>query len=50
MPCKGAPSPEEIEGFLAEGAHRVVVTPWGYDYENALPRIAQYARELGLRG
>jgi probable F420-dependent oxidoreductase len=48
MPCKGAPSREEIEAFLAAGADRVVVTPWGYDYANALPRIAQYAREIGL--
>jgi len=49
MPCKGAPRPEEIESFLAAGAHRVVVTPWGYDYENALVRIAQFAREVGLK-
>jgi len=48
MPCRGAPRPEEIETLLVAGAHRVVVTPWGYDYENALPRIAQYAREIGL--
>jgi len=48
MPCVGAPKPEEIGAFLAAGAHRVVVTPWGYDYANALPRIAQYAREIGL--
>ncbi|MDB5445284.1 MAG: putative F420-dependent oxidoreductase [Phenylobacterium sp.] len=48
MACKGAPSRAEIDALLAAGADRVVVTPWGYDYESALPRIAQYAREIGL--
>lgn len=50
MECKGAPSRAEIESLLAEGVHRVVVTPWGYDYAKALPRIAEYAREIGLGG
>jgi probable F420-dependent oxidoreductase len=48
MDCAGAPSREEIESLLSAGVDRVVVTPWGYDYPNALPRIAEYAREIGL--
>lgn len=49
MACKGAPSREEIEALIAQGADRVVVTPWGYNYENGLNRIAEYAKEIGLR-
>jgi probable F420-dependent oxidoreductase len=48
LDCKGAPTSKELEGYLAEGVDRIVVTPWGYDYKNALPRIAQYAREVGI--
>jgi probable F420-dependent oxidoreductase len=48
MACKGAPGREELQAFIDAGADRVVVTPWGYDYPNALPRIAEYAREIGL--
>ena len=48
MPCRGAPTAEELAEFEAAGAHRFVATPWAYDYPNALVRIAQYARELGL--
>lgn len=50
LSCAGAPSRELIEAFLAAGAHRVVATPWGYDHDNALPRIAEYARQIGLAG
>ena len=39
---------EEIERYLAEGVHRIVATPWAYDHDNALPRIAEYARRIGL--
>lgn len=45
---QGAPSRSEIEEILAEGADRAAVTPWGYDYADALVGIAQYAREVGL--
>ncbi|MBV9995876.1 MAG: TIGR03619 family F420-dependent LLM class oxidoreductase [Caulobacteraceae bacterium] len=48
MACKGAPTRSEIEDILAEGAGRVVVTPWGYDYPRALTRIAEYAEEIGI--
>lgn len=44
----GAPPRAEIEAYRAAGVHRIVVTPWGYDYDNALPRIAEYARQIGL--
>ena len=48
MACKGAPSRGELEDFIAAGVDRVVVTPWGYDYAQGLPRIAAYAQEMGL--
>jgi probable F420-dependent oxidoreductase len=48
--AQGAPSKAELEGFFAAGVDRVVVTPWGFDYDNALPRIEAYAREIGLAG
>ena len=47
-PAGHAPKREELEKYLEVGVHRVVVTPWGFDYDNALPRIAEYAREIGL--
>ncbi|MBV9842283.1 MAG: TIGR03619 family F420-dependent LLM class oxidoreductase [Sphingomonadaceae bacterium] len=48
LPCAGAPSRAELEELAIAGVDRVVVTPWGYDYANALPRIAEYAGEIGL--
>ena len=48
MECKGAPSRGELEDYIAAGAQRIVVTPWAYDYRQALPRIAQYAQDIGL--
>jgi len=48
--CKGSPSVAEIESMMALGVDRVIATPWSYDYKNALPRIAEYAREIGLHG
>lgn len=45
----GAPSPEILEAYFDAGVHRLVVTPWGYDYERALDRTAEYARQIGLK-
>tara|TARA_A100001037_G_scaffold223364_2_gene201257 strand:- start:1107 stop:1958 length:852 start_codon:yes stop_codon:yes gene_type:complete len=47
-PGGDAPPREIIEQFAALGIDRFVVTPWEFDYHNALPRIAEYAREVGL--
>ena len=47
-PGGDAPPRATIEEFAALGIERFVVTPWGFDYDNALPRIAEYAREVGL--
>jgi probable F420-dependent oxidoreductase len=46
----GSPSRELLEAYSAAGVHRLVVTPWGYDYHRALDRTAEYARQIGLRG
>ncbi|MET0183365.1 MAG: LLM class flavin-dependent oxidoreductase, partial [Caulobacterales bacterium] len=43
-----APSRDILQQFADAGAHRFVVTPWAFDYENALPAIANYARDIGL--
>lgn len=43
-----APTISDLEGYFAVGVDRVVVTPWGFDYENALPAIEKFAKEFGL--
>lgn len=47
-PAGCAPSRDELDKYAKLGVERVVVTPWDFDYENALCRIADYAREVGL--
>jgi alkanesulfonate monooxygenase SsuD/methylene tetrahydromethanopterin reductase-like flavin-dependent oxidoreductase (luciferase family) len=43
-----APTPSDLEGYFAVGVDRIVVTPWGFDYDNALPNIEKFAKEFGL--
>ncbi len=43
-----APSRSELESYFSLGVDRMVVTPWGRDYSNALKCIETYAKEIGL--
>jgi probable F420-dependent oxidoreductase len=47
-PAGCAPPREELEKYVALGIERFVVTPWDFDHDNALSRIAEYAREIDL--